>query len=63
MPKKETTVFIYVSGGNIQGVSANNPDVDIEIFDVDNLKAKGLSTSEIESLHEEEIKLYPYPIF
>lgn len=54
---KVTKVLIYVSGGNVQVVNSNNPDIQIELFDADNLKGTGMTNDEISRRYEEKLKL------
>jgi len=58
-------IFIYVQGGSVQGVRSNDPDTEIEIFDVDNLRADDdcpRTGEEVSKMCEERVKEYPYPI-
>jgi hypothetical protein len=52
MRKPTPRIFISVSGGMVQGTRAN-VDIDVEIFDWDNLKADGFTSGEIEQMWEE----------
>ena len=58
-------VVVYVEGGNVQGARSNNPDIDLQVFDVDNLKGAEapISSEEIEAAWKEFEKEYPHPIF
>ena len=42
-------IIIYVEGGNIQAVRADNPDVEIIIVDADNMEAEGRNGKEIDA--------------
>ena len=45
---KTPKVLAYVEGGLVQGARATDKEIALEVFDVDNLKADGLSRDEIE---------------
>jgi hypothetical protein len=45
---KKNRIIIYVSGGCVQGVNADNgKNLDVLLFDVDNLKAEGKTGEQI----------------
>lgn len=44
----KTKVAIYVSGGAIQSVIGNKDDIEVTLFDVDNMKAEGITGDEID---------------
>lgn len=48
-------VVIHVSGGLVQSVSADC-ELNVKVVDVDNLKAEGRSSSEIDKIYKEETK-------
>ncbi|MFC1617633.1 hypothetical protein ACFL2K_05385 [Candidatus Margulisiibacteriota bacterium] len=41
-------VLIHIQGGNLANVYADNPGLDIELFDGDNLEAEGLPNKRID---------------
>lgn len=45
---KKTTVAIYIMGGVVQDTKANHEGVEIILFDVDDLKAEGVSSKKID---------------
>lgn len=59
---KPHTVVVYVEGGNVQGVRSNSVEVDVKIFDVDNLKAEGKSRLSIDRAWAKLEKEAPIPI-
>ena len=42
-------VAIYVSGGNVQSILSNNANIEVQIFDVDNMKEE-FSGEEIDAM-------------
>lgn len=53
----QNNVVAYVTGGTLTGANADDPDtIGFEVFDVDNKKAEGLSSDEIEKEWEEVSK-------
>lgn len=49
-------VMVFVRGGNVEGIYSNQKDTDVSIFDVDNLKAEGKTSTEIENMFEKEVE-------
>jgi len=45
---KKTKVAIYIMGGVVQDTKANHDGVEVTVFDVDNLKADGVTDREID---------------
>ena len=45
---KKTKVAIYIMGGVVQDTKANHDGVEVTVFDVDNLKADGVTGREID---------------
>lgn len=41
---KKNRVVIHVEGGVVQEVYSNDPDIDIELIDFDNMEAEGHSS-------------------
>jgi hypothetical protein len=41
-------VVIYVEGGVVQEIMSDDKDIEVEVFDVDNKQADGMSNSEID---------------
>ena len=37
MAKQKTSMIVYVAGGNVQSVMCSDPNVAVEVFDVDNI--------------------------
>lgn len=60
--KKTIKILVYVRGGNVQGISSTDPHVQVEMFDVDNLR-DSMTGDEIDKLHQETIKKYPHGIY
>ena len=58
-----TNIVIYVEGGNVQGADSNNANVNLKVFDVDNLKAEGKSRKQIEKMWKAAKKKYAYPVY
>lgn len=64
-PHKHQTpkIMIHVSGGVVQEVRSTVPDIEIELVDEDNFRAKdGVSAHEINSLLAKNEMLYPFSI-
>lgn len=51
---KKIRIAIYLEGGNIQSVISNSGNVKAEIFDVDNLKAQGISGEIIDGMWDDK---------
>ena len=41
-------IIVYVDGGNVQTVIGDVDDIEVQVFDVDNLKAEGKTEKQIE---------------
>lgn len=48
-------IAIYVSGGVVQGVVSNHPNISVETFDVDDKQADGKSEEDINNDWETRI--------
>jgi len=51
--KPKTKVAIYVSGGAVQSIVGNKDDIEVILFDVDNMKADGISGKTIDKKWDE----------
>ena len=43
-----TKILVYVEGGVVQSVLSDNPNIKVEVFDVDNLKTEDISKKDIQ---------------
>ena len=43
--KEKIKISINISGGNVQQILSNNPDIDLRLYDYDNAKASGTTKS------------------
>lgn len=59
--KQKPTVAVYVEGGVVQGARSNTKGIDVEVFDVDNLK-ETLNKEDIEALWSLREKKYPIAV-
>lgn len=63
MKNKVTKVIIAVSGGVVTGCRSTEPNVEIELFDQDNLKEEGKYSYQIDEMWEKKEKKYPHAIY
>ena len=63
-PSRKTSVLAYVSGGVLQGASADSAGVALEVFDVDDKSAEGKSDKAIEREFKKlKREYYPHAIY
>ena len=63
MKNQKTNIIIYVSGGVVQGIRSNDPDIGVEVFDADDLLAEGLTGDAIDKRWDNVIKSHPHLIY
>lgn len=60
---KKVKVIVAVGGGVVQGCRSTDPNVEIEVFDQDNLKEEGKYGGQINKMWETRVKRYPHAIY
>lgn len=60
---KRIKILISVDGGLIQTIRSTDPNIDVEIFDCDNMGADGLTNSDIETKWDKISPKYPEVIY
>ena len=56
-------VVVYIEGGMLTGVRTDGDDFKLQVIDIDNMKADGLTKLEIEEAREENRIAYPWTIY
>jgi hypothetical protein len=53
---KKTKIVVLVSGGNVQGILSSSKNIDVTVFDDDNLQAEGKNIFEIDEAYNKLTK-------
>lgn len=53
---EDQKVVVYVSGGNIQAIYSNNPNITVKVIDEDNMIAEGKTRNECNKEVTKEVK-------
>ena len=63
MKKKITRVIIAVSGGVVTRCRSTEPNVEIELFDRDNMREEGIENYKIDEIWKKNEKIFSHAIY